>query len=552
MNEKDVMELLAGANPVHVTDLAPLELPSPGHRPARGRAALEAAVVAAGIAASLIGLFAFGGAGSHTRTDAIQGPTGSTGPTGPEGPPGTTIARPLPSGKEVTLPEAAAVLDVALVLPDTTLVGPGNVGPVWADSLGPSRGVVAVTYPTQRLMIEYDRPPGNTDYSAMAKGDPRGRVIDLNGTPAFAFTPDDVEASLGSVMFSVGGTEVAVIGHQGEPTLESIARSILDRMGATPGTPGVIAPVYPAVDLSALSDELGKPVVLPRTSFVQPSDAEWAWTEGDCSRGPNWCRVTIWFPAHGLAVSYYQQGSSVTTRFDLERIAHHVRFGDGHVVDLNGVPALLIENQDGEGLGSIAFYWHGLGMEVDAYENAGVLTDLAQSMLDQLRGTSSGPFTASPGVDLFPIVEPSTQVDVSDASATLGAPVVLPDTAAVQPSDAASAWAEGQCPHPSVSSADGFSGCAVWVKFPAKSLTIVYERPGGSGTGIDPTQLKQESGAHVVDLGGVPALAIDRNAQGPNPGWLDFALNGTRVIISGDYDTPTLQAIAQSIVDRSK
>ena len=345
----------------------------------------------------------------------------------------------------------------------------------------------------------------------------------------------------------LGGIQIRVLGHQNAAALEAIARSIVDRTGLPVGTPGVIAPVSPPVDLAALSAELGKQVVLPRTPFLQPSDAKSAWVHGDCS---HFCDVQIVFPDHALTVSYYSSPGMPDSRAGFEQVAQNVRFGDGDAIDLGGVPGILIMNADPMGMGSIAFLWHGMKIYIFGFENAGVLTDLARSMLDQLRGTSSGPFTAAPGVDFFPIVPPQKQVDLSDVSATLGQPVVLPDTAAVQPSDAATAWAKGQCPHATASSSDGHSGCAVWVKFPAKSLTIVYERPGGSGPGAD--QLDQMSGAHLVDLRGAQALAVDRNAEGSSPGWLEFAIGGTRVIIRGDHDTATLTAIGQSIIDRSK
>jgi len=545
----DVLSLLADANPVRVEDIAPLELPSHTRRAAPSLRLVVALVLAAAVATSLIGVF-LGGTSSHRGSSGTgaQGLTGGVaGPTGPNGPPGPTIARPLGSGMKVTLPVGAGVIGLPLVLPDTPLVSPADVGPVWAYGLGPNRGIVAVTYPDQGLIVEYERPHGNTDYAAMAKGSPGLQVIDLGGTPGLAYYPDDIRDNFGAVTFAVGEIEVRVLGHQDAPTLEAIARSILDRTGSPQGTPGIIAPAYPPVDLAALSDELGKPVVLPRTSFVQPSDAESAWTEGDCS---HFCDIRILFPTHGLTVSYYSSPGKPDSRAGFEEVARNVRFGDGDAIDLDGVPAILIMNADPMGLGSIAFLWNGMRIEVDGFENADVLTDLARSMLDQLRGTSSGPFTAQPGVDFFPIVPPK-QIDLSHASATLGQPVVLPDTAAVQPSDAATAWAEGQCPHASTSSSDGHSGCAVWVKFPAKSLTIVYERPGGIGSGMD-ERVTEMSGAHLVDMGGLSALAVDRNAEGRSPGWFEFAIDGTRVIIRGDHDAATLQAIARSIVDRSK
>jgi hypothetical protein len=551
----DVLALLAEANPVHADGLASLEPPVLSRRLPSRRLVLA---VAAALIAALIGVLATGHDSRSTHPSggkgvAPPGPTGQNGPTGPMGPtsPQTIeelMAHPLASAFPSTLPDAAVALGHPLVLPDTPLVDPSDVGKVWAWRSGGGNVAadVAVTYPAQGVIVEYDLGDGYADPASgladFAKGIPGSKMIELGTTPGVAI-PGGPEG-WSTVTFQIDGLVIRVIGSPDDAALEVVAQSIVDRSDAPAGTPGVIAPVARVVNLSDVSAAFGEPVVMPKTAFLQPSDAQ-GWQA-------NRNEAEVWFPTAALSVTYLGPAPWPDSRAEFEEVARNVRFGDGEVVDLNGVPAVVIENQDAIGLGSIVFVWHDTRIEIDGFENAAILIDLAQSIVDQLQGTSSGPFTASPGVDFFPVVAPQEQIGVADTSATLGAPIVLPDTAAVQPSDAASAADEGQCPHATASSADGVSGCAVWVRFPHKSLTIVYERPGGSRAGVADGQVEAIPGAHLVDLGGEQALAIDRNAEGPSPGWIEFAIGGTRVILSGDYDAATLQSMAQSIVDRSK
>ena len=56
--------------------------------------------------------------------------------------------------------------------------------------------------------------------------------------------------------------------------------------------------------------------------------------------------------------------------------------------------------------------------------------------------------------------------------------------------------------------------------------------------------------ALAVDLDGVAALAI--GARAPYPGSVEFDLRGTRIVVVGDHDVATLQAVARSILDRSR
>src|SRR5438132_644155 len=113
----DVMAQLAKANQVRVEDLAPLDLPDLTRRPTPGRRFVLAAALAAAVAAAAIGVVLTAGTNSHRSGSGSTGPIGPTapqGPTGPLGPPGPTIAVPIPDGKKVTLPAAAAVMGMPL------------------------------------------------------------------------------------------------------------------------------------------------------------------------------------------------------------------------------------------------------------------------------------------------------------------------------------------------------------------------------------------------------------------------------------------------------
>jgi hypothetical protein len=57
---------------------------------------------------------------------------------------------------------------------------------------------------------------------------------------------------------------------------------------------------------------------------------------------------------------------------------------------------------------------------------------------------------------------------------------------------------------------------------------------------------------HAVHLRGVPALSIQQNRGAGYPGRVELDLGGTRIVVAGNYPPSKLEAIAQSIVDRSR
>ena len=158
-----------------------------------------------------------------------------------------TVAHPLPLfAKQTTLASAQAALGSSLVLPQTAVVGPSEAGAVWTASQtepgGATTTVVAVTFPAQGMIIEYENPApldgSAATFQSMTKSMPsrsggsEGQVITLaGGVPALAVAEnsDDLGANFGEIIFNVGGTQVRVMGHNDEATPQPIAESVLAR-----------------------------------------------------------------------------------------------------------------------------------------------------------------------------------------------------------------------------------------------------------------------------------------------------------------------------------
>jgi hypothetical protein len=158
--------------------------------------------------------------------------------TGIQGPPGPTLAEPIADAQKTTLATARSALGVAAPLPTTSAVRPADVGAVWESGGTPT--IMALTYPSQGLIIDYTRPAvpsadQEKTYQQVA-AEVNGNVIELNGTtPALeiAQNSDMTGANFGVVAFVVNGTEVRVMGHTDGATLEAIAQSILTQWPST-------------------------------------------------------------------------------------------------------------------------------------------------------------------------------------------------------------------------------------------------------------------------------------------------------------------------------
>ncbi|HEY2354178.1 MAG TPA: hypothetical protein VGH79_04685 [Gaiellaceae bacterium] len=155
---------------------------------------------------------------------------------------------------------------------------------------------------------------------------------------------------------------------------------------------------------------------------------------------------------------------------------------------------------------------------------------------------------------------------MADASAALGAPVVLPDTPLIGPSDVGSVTKN--CPGP------WGKTCEITIKFLATGTVGTTGATGPSDSG-DPVgyrvQIRYSLGGYsnplaeyqasvgqrgsVVYLSGIPALLLpqDPNDTVGTAAYIEFQLNGLTIsVVERDPHGPTARSIAQSIVDRSK
>jgi hypothetical protein len=154
-----------------------------------------------------------------------------------------SVAHPLSCATRMTPAKANASLGVPLVLPKTALVRPSDMGRVWgivSHRAGRRTGAtVAATFPAQGVIIEYNRPaPSNgsaAHFQAVAEGIPAAKAVRLNGTPALVIrqNSDMNRNNFGGVLFNLNGSEVRVLAHRDQATLEGLALSILNRSTAS-------------------------------------------------------------------------------------------------------------------------------------------------------------------------------------------------------------------------------------------------------------------------------------------------------------------------------
>ena len=378
MKERDAMTLLAEANPVRLEDVPQTaarvdSILAPRPRMS-GRLVLAVAVVAVAAAASLTGVFVFGGQGKRSG-GGMQSDL-----------PGPTVQRPL-IGKQVSLADATAAIGPALVLPDSSLVGPSDAGPVWMSNIDPQTAAnVAVTFPRQGMFIDYSWPAPYADpavgYRSLVQDNrPNFHLIDLKGLPALAIdqSSDDTGQNFGVVAFTVGSTEVQVFGHNDQTTLASVATSILDQMppSARAGSGSQGSPN--SISLGDVPIALHAPLVLPDTPVVQPSEAA-PLVPTDCPTGAHTsnpaCEVTVDFPSEGLSVRYARPAPA-----DPEASYQQIAQGntDAKIVSLKGVPALFVSGHPS----SIEFVAGRTDVTARGSYDETALEAMAQSILDR-------------------------------------------------------------------------------------------------------------------------------------------------------------------------
>jgi hypothetical protein len=385
----DVLALLAEANPVRVDDLAPLELPDLTPRPmTRGRL-VASAVLATAIAASVGGVLVFGGTSPHRSTSGTSGPPGQTGSKGPIGPPGpapATVTDPLTAGKRVTLAEASAAIGQPVVLPDTPLIRPRDAGPVWAWSHD-TRAIAAVTYPAQRLFIDYSRPFAFVDplrvYTGWSKRNRSFQVTRIRGIPAQWVRGNDGTGN-NDVDFQLDDLDISVTGPYGKATLRSVAQSIVDRSNR-PNDPGNnLLPSAPLpktpVAIGEASKALGATIVLPARSRV-PRLHLHAWLAGKCPpHGRPRCLIWVKLPKLTL---FYEHPTPWPRSAYRQLVKMSPRF---RLVELAGSPALMRPWQkEGKIPASLDFIVGGIRIVVWGRYGAADLHAIAASIINNSR-----------------------------------------------------------------------------------------------------------------------------------------------------------------------
>ncbi len=561
MNENEAMRLLAEANPVRVDAIGGMEMPSSvfASRRSSKRLVLAAAMaLLVLLAASLIGVFAFGSSTRHLeRGGSMLVPL-------------PTLAHPLPPGaQQVSLSGATQALGASIVLPDSSFAAPSDVGAVWTHSEGPVTDV-AVTFPDRALIVDYERPlqypePVSAMYETEAKQQPNLlSTINLNGVPALATAQnsDQFHQNFGAIEFVENGTVVRVMGHYDEPTLKAVAQSIVGQESTSSGTllgvgspPSLAHPLGNGkqVSLAEAARAFGGEIVQPDTGVVSESGAGAVWFVGD----PQVTTVAVTYPRADVWVTYTWP-VSYDGGYDDRLLRYHANSRMTHSALLDGVPAQVVfhswKSRRWSGFyPSVHFAAGGVNIAVEGRQDKTALEAIARSIVDRSEAPPAGQLGNVAGVQVYPYLGHGKQISLSAASATLGSPVVLPDSP-LAPTSGAHAWAEGTCPHPGATPATT-EVCAVWVSFPGSGLSVAYIRPPAylgtaSEWGLQARGLRSHGSA--VHLDGVPALSIHRNPGAGYPGRVELDLDGTRVVVAGDYSPARLQEVARSIVDRSR
>lgn len=310
------------------------------------------------------------------------------------------------------------------------------------------------------------------------------------------------------------------------------------------------------VSLSDAQSAFGGRIVLPDIPQASSSDVGTVWLNQPNlgpTMGSTSATAAVTFPAAGVWVEYERGVNTYTDDVLLQYQAFAHQDGGSQVIDLSGVPALT-EDSGGTSNRAIRFSVGGVTVVIIGRADLSTMRSMAQSIVDRSEAPPDGQLGRVNGIQLFPYFPPARPVDLADASATLGSPVVLPDTPLASASSAGPVWAERSCPAPEgvVTDASIVHACWIWISFPSTGLSVGYLRPPMYRGTRSEWKLQARTygdNAHEVELGNVPALAIE--PRDPYPGSVEFDLNGTRVVVAGNYDTATLRTVAQSIVDRA-
>ena len=137
--------------------------------------------------------------------------------------------------------DAASALVRTILLPNTSQVAPADADAVWmnqflhGDSETDTSAAVAVTFPSQRLIIRYVRPPiydPPAYIQARLKDAPGSQLVWLGSVPAWLNLEPTDGSNWSAIEFVAGGVTVdvfGVAGHTSDAALQAIAQSIVDQ-----------------------------------------------------------------------------------------------------------------------------------------------------------------------------------------------------------------------------------------------------------------------------------------------------------------------------------
>lgn len=156
--------------------------------------------------------------------------------------PGFSVSAPLRGAQSVSLAAAASAVGGTLALPASSSADTAAMGKVFeaqtTDDSGATDTWVAVTYPANSIVVEYETPVPYSDpaatYQAYVDETPANlsglaSVGQVGGHPALILQENkgSTGSNPASVEFVLNGVKVAVIGYQSANTLLTVAQSIV-------------------------------------------------------------------------------------------------------------------------------------------------------------------------------------------------------------------------------------------------------------------------------------------------------------------------------------
>jgi hypothetical protein len=304
----------------------------------------------------------------------------------------------------------------------------------------------------------------------------------------------------------------------------------------------VLAPPPRSISIGDVSSSLGTPVALPNQSGARSASAGRVCPLASVEGIDGTCEVIVNTHSRSVTIVYRRPTGKPDSKAGFEEVARQVKkevarhpgSGTAEVLDLNGVPAFFATGDYSAGTHgspSVEFILGDTAFTIYGRRRKATLLAIADLILRQ---------TPRPA-----------ELSLSDASTTLGAPIVLPKTQLVQPSDAARLASVACRPEGTAA-----TPCQVTVGFPSLKvhyvpLTIRYLRPVRANLAASYNDvIRQIKGAKFISIAGEQALFVPR-LQGAYPGWLEFVAGGTDVTAQGNYDEATLRAIAESILTQA-